>query len=130
MRAPSAVARGRVFPGCLTHFTIPTLRAPATARQGQPALAEGATRHKRNAADRLWKVPNERCAEAVTNVPRAVGQPALGREGMILPYTPAANWLGFVPPPATFFAFLAVVVVTYLILVEGIKRWFYRRYDR
>jgi Mg2+-importing ATPase len=46
-----------------------------------------------------------------------------------LPYTPLATWLGFVPPPPTFFAFLLAVVVTYLLLVEGIKRLFYRRYD-
>jgi Mg2+-importing ATPase len=42
--------------------------------------------------------------------------------GMALPFTPAAPALGFVPLPAGFFAFLAVVTVAYLALVEAVKR--------
>ena len=34
---------------------------------------------------------------------------------------------GFVPPPATFYLFLAAAVAAYLALVEAIKRLFYRR---
>ncbi len=47
-----------------------------------------------------------------------------------IPFTPLAAVLGFVAPPIGFFAFLLGVVVTYLALVEGIKRRFYRRYAR
>ncbi len=42
--------------------------------------------------------------------------------GVLLPFTPAAGDLGFVPLPAGFFAFLAGVTVTYLLLVEVSKR--------
>jgi len=45
---------------------------------------------------------------------------------MILPFTPAAPWLGFVPLPPLFFAILVLMILTYLSLVEGAKRWFYQ----
>ncbi len=48
--------------------------------------------------------------------------------GALLPFTPLASWLGFVPLPPLFFAFLLTMIVTYLGLVEVAKRWFYRRY--
>ena len=48
--------------------------------------------------------------------------------GTLLPFTPLAPWLGFIPLPPVFFAFLLFMVVTYLGLVELVKRWFYRRY--
>jgi len=46
----------------------------------------------------------------------------------ILPFTVLGAVFGFVPPPAPFFAVLIALVVGYLVLVEGTKRWFYRRY--
>jgi Mg2+-importing ATPase len=46
---------------------------------------------------------------------------------MILPFTPLANVLGFAPLPAEFFGLLAGLMVVYLVLVEIVKRWFYRR---
>ena len=60
--------------------------------------------------------------------PLLVGVLACVGVGILLPFTPAGSWLGFTPPPATFFVFLVVMVVSYLALVEGIKRRFYRRY--
>jgi Mg2+-importing ATPase len=39
-----------------------------------------------------------------------------------LPFSPWAHYLGFVPPPAPFFAILALLVVAYLGLVEWVKR--------
>jgi len=42
--------------------------------------------------------------------------------GIILPFTPLAGPLGFTPLPALYFLFLAGMVVTYLILVEIVKR--------
>jgi Mg2+-importing ATPase len=42
--------------------------------------------------------------------------------GAILPATPAATVLGFVPLPPTYFAFVAVATVAYLALVEVAKR--------
>jgi len=46
--------------------------------------------------------------------------------GTLLPFTPAAPWLGFVPLPPLFFAILVLMILTYLSLVEGAKRWFYQ----
>jgi Mg2+-importing ATPase len=46
---------------------------------------------------------------------------------MLLPFTPAAAWLGFTPLPPLFFLLLAVLVTAYLLLVEWVKRAFYKR---
>jgi len=43
-----------------------------------------------------------------------------------LPFTPLAPYLGFVPLPLGYFALLAVLLATYLVMVEGAKQWFYR----
>ena len=48
--------------------------------------------------------------------------------GCVLPYTPLARPLGFTPLPALYFLFLAVMVVSYLLLVELVKRRLMRRY--
>ena len=45
-----------------------------------------------------------------------------------LPLTPLGSRLGFVRPPLTFFLILAAMVATYLLGVEVVKRWFYRRF--
>lgn len=42
--------------------------------------------------------------------------------GLLLPFTPLAGPLGFAPLPAGYFAFLAVAILTYLLLVEAGKR--------
>jgi P-type Mg2+ transporter len=44
-----------------------------------------------------------------------------------LPFTPAAGYLGFVPLPPLFFLILLCMVIVYLMAVEGVKQWFYRR---
>ena len=46
----------------------------------------------------------------------------------LLPLMPLAGYLGFVAPPAGFYGVLALVVGAYLLLVEKIKRMFYRRF--
>ncbi len=43
-----------------------------------------------------------------------------------LPFTPVGTYFGFVPPPAQFYAILAMMVVVYLAIVEVAKRVFYR----
>lgn len=48
--------------------------------------------------------------------------------GTVIPFTPLAPWLGFTPLPPLFFAILVLMIVTYLGLVEIVKRRFYRRY--
>lgn len=47
--------------------------------------------------------------------------------GIALPFTPLAAVLGFTPLPPLFFAFLAGVTATYLLLVELVKRRLMRR---
>jgi Mg2+-importing ATPase len=43
---------------------------------------------------------------------------------LILPITPVGGWFGLVPLPASFLAFLAVAVLAYFLLVEGLKHLF------
>ena len=48
--------------------------------------------------------------------------------GIVLPYTPVAELLGFQPLPALYFLFLAGMTGLYLLLVEVVKRRLMRRY--
>lgn len=48
---------------------------------------------------------------------------------LLLPFTPAGTLLGFAPLPPAFFAILVPLVVTYLLAVELVKRWFFRRHS-
>ena len=45
---------------------------------------------------------------------------------VLLPFTPLAPWLGFVPLPPAFFGFLVVMTVVYLAAADVAKRWLYR----
>jgi len=47
---------------------------------------------------------------------------------VLLPYSPLADWLGFVPLPADVLGALALVVTAYLFAVHGVKQWFFTRY--
>jgi Mg2+-importing ATPase len=47
--------------------------------------------------------------------------------GVLLPFTPLAATLGFVPLPGAYFVFLGGVTVTYLVLVELVKRRLMRK---
>ncbi len=47
--------------------------------------------------------------------------------GIILPFTPLADTLGFTPLPGLYFLFLAAMSITYLLLVEVVKRWLMQR---
>jgi Mg2+-importing ATPase len=46
--------------------------------------------------------------------------------GTVLPATPIAAAIGFQPLPGLFYLALAVMVVSYLALIDMAKRWFYR----
>ena len=46
----------------------------------------------------------------------------------LIPWSPFAAKLGFVPPPAKFFLILAVMVAVYLAGVQAVKVWFYRHF--
>lgn len=47
---------------------------------------------------------------------------------ILLPFTPLGRYLGFVVPPLLFFFILAGMVIIYLLAVERVKQWFYKRY--
>ena len=47
---------------------------------------------------------------------------------VLLPFTPAGVYLGFVAPPAFFFLILIIMLLAYLLVVEGMKQWFFRRF--
>jgi P-type Mg2+ transporter len=46
----------------------------------------------------------------------------------VLPYTPIGSLLRFTPLPLSLLGAIAFLAVTYLMLVQGVKTWFYRRH--
>jgi Mg2+-importing ATPase len=46
----------------------------------------------------------------------------------LLPYTPLGTVLGFTPLPLSLLGAIAFLAVTYLLLVQAVKSWFYRRH--
>jgi Mg2+-importing ATPase len=48
---------------------------------------------------------------------------------LLLPITPLAPLFRFVKPPITFYLVLSALVSSYLVLVEVVKAWFYKRYS-
>jgi Mg2+-importing ATPase len=45
-----------------------------------------------------------------------------------LPFTVLGRFFGFVALPVNFLLILVVFIVVYLVLVEIVKKWFYRKY--
>jgi Mg2+-importing ATPase len=48
--------------------------------------------------------------------------------GAVLPYTPLGALLGFTPLPLPLLGAISLLALTYLILVQAVKTWFYRRH--
>jgi Mg2+-importing ATPase len=48
--------------------------------------------------------------------------------GAVLPYTPLGPLLGFTPIPLSLLGAISLLALTYLILVQAVKTWFYRRH--
>lgn len=46
--------------------------------------------------------------------------------GIAITFTPMGELFGFVPLTLPYFLFIAALIVTYIIVVEIVKRWFYR----
>lgn len=61
--------------------------------------------------------------------PLALTSLAVVATAVVLPFTPVGTMLGFEPLPLVFFAVLVPLVVAYLLAVELVKRWFFRRYS-
>jgi Mg2+-importing ATPase len=47
--------------------------------------------------------------------------------GMWLPYTPIGLWLGMVPLPSSFWPFLLLTLLAYVILTQVVKEWLIRK---
>ncbi len=47
---------------------------------------------------------------------------------VVFPYTPLGRYFGFTAPPLSFYYVLAGLVFFYLVAVEGMKQWFFRRF--
>jgi len=47
---------------------------------------------------------------------------------VVLPFTPLGTWFGFAPPSVAFLFAIAGLTVSYLVLAEGAKWAFYRRW--
>jgi len=48
--------------------------------------------------------------------------------GSYLPYSPVANFLGFVPLPAIFWLWIAGFLLCYSTITHFVKAWFFNRY--
>ena len=48
--------------------------------------------------------------------------------GAVLPYTPLGPLLGFTPLPLSLLGAISLLALTYLVLVQAVKTWFYRRH--
>jgi Mg2+-importing ATPase len=48
--------------------------------------------------------------------------------GVVLPFSPAAGWFGFVALPSQYWLFLAAILVMYMGLTQLVKAWMIRRF--
>jgi P-type Mg2+ transporter len=48
--------------------------------------------------------------------------------GMYLPFSPVAASLGFIPLPAVYFLWLALILTCYCVLTQFVKTWFIKKY--
>ena len=61
------------------------------------------------------------------SLPLTITTLAVVAVGLLLPFSPLSNVLGFTPLPGRYFLFLAAMTVTYLFFVEVVKRRLMRR---
>jgi len=61
------------------------------------------------------------------SLPLTITTLAVVAVGLLLPFSPLSNVLGFTPLPGKYFLFLAAMTVTYLFFVEVVKRRLMRR---
>jgi hypothetical protein len=60
--------------------------------------------------------------------PLLIGVLVVVTVAVMLPYTPLGSLLGFIPLPVPLLGAIAFLAVTYLLLVQAVKSWFYRRH--
>jgi Mg2+-importing ATPase len=57
-----------------------------------------------------------------------IGVAAVSLAGAVLPYTRLGALLGFIPLPLALLGAISLLGLTYLVLVQAVKTWFYRRH--
>jgi Mg2+-importing ATPase len=57
-----------------------------------------------------------------------IGVAAVSLAGAVLPYTRLGGVLGFIPLPMALLGAISLLALTYLMLVQAVKTWFYRRH--
>jgi Mg2+-importing ATPase len=60
--------------------------------------------------------------------PLVIAVVAVSLAGALLPYTPLGVLLGFTPLPLSLLGAIALLTLTYMLLVQAVKTWFYRRH--
>ncbi|HMD03167.1 MAG TPA: cation transporting ATPase C-terminal domain-containing protein, partial [Candidatus Baltobacteraceae bacterium] len=78
-------------------------------------------------AIRTRRVPFFRSVPSVALTATTLGVTLIG---IALPFSPLAGVLGFTPPSTSFLAIISGLVVTYVLLVEVAKTFFYRNIAR
>jgi Mg2+-importing ATPase len=58
-----------------------------------------------------------------------IGVLAITVAGAVIPYTGLGALMGFTPIPLSLLGAISLLAVTYLILVQFVKTWFYRRHS-
>jgi Mg2+-importing ATPase len=89
-----------------------------------------------------WFVESLATQTLVVFVIRTAGNPFKSRPGrplligvmavvviaVVLPFTPFGSLLGFIPLPLSLLGAIALLAATYLLVVQAVKSWFYRRH--
>ncbi|MEN6536245.1 MAG: magnesium-translocating P-type ATPase [Bryobacteraceae bacterium] len=57
-----------------------------------------------------------------------IGVAAVSVAGAVLPYTRLGRLLGFIPLPLSLLGAISLLALTYLLVVQVVKTWFYRRH--
>ncbi|WP_062537850.1 magnesium-translocating P-type ATPase [Mizugakiibacter sediminis] len=66
--------------------------------------------------------------QSMASLPLRVATATICLVGMMLPFSAAASWFGFVPLPGGFWPYLAAIVLAYMALTQVAKGWLIRRF--
>jgi len=95
---------------------------------GGPVAAIGPNRHAQHFNVLNQRTVRPRPPPASSPVIIIYGADESSPRGHPLEVTSLGALFRLVPPPAIFYAFLVGVVAAYMVTVELVKAWFYRRY--
>jgi Mg2+-importing ATPase len=62
------------------------------------------------------------------SLPLVISSFAVVTVALLIPFTIVGDWFNMIRLPLTFYLILVGFIASYMLLVELIKRWFYRRY--